>query len=226
MATYHIVYVTTKVKNRKKNEQYATFSKCENARRLMSVDRMAGKVKDFVLANSIDHYSAGSDYNGYGYSTWTHGYLLTPAKGRELQALIEGKKVEKKKEKTQEDIITAWAKRLDKLTGCGVDEAIEIANEKLAYKNEQIVELDNRQVRDGYSKRRQSLINQVSRANPLRRIKDADHAQAILGASHRHNSTCYEVALEHYRDEAKEGNIDHEDVRYLARVAARTNSWE
>ena len=92
MATYHIIYVTTKVKNRKKNEQYATFGKCENARQLMYVDRMAGKVKDFVLANSIDNYSAGRDYNGYGYSTWVHGYLLTPAKGRELQALIEGKK--------------------------------------------------------------------------------------------------------------------------------------
>ena len=221
MATYHIIYICTKVQKRKKNEQYYTFSKCENARQLMYVDRMAGKVKDFVLANSIDHYSAGRDYNGYGYSTWVHGYLLTPAKGRELQALIEGKKKIEKEVKTQDDIVNGWAKRLDKLTGCGVDEAVEIAKEKLEYQNEQIAALNDRQVKDGYSKRRQSLINQISRANPLRRIKNADHAQAILAASHRHNSTCYEVALEHYRDEAKWGNIDHEDVRSLARVAAR-----
>jgi len=45
-------------------------------------------------------------------------YLLTPAKFKELQALIEGKKAEKAKKpaKTQEDINKAWAKRLAMFT--------------------------------------------------------------------------------------------------------------
>lgn len=224
MATYHIIYVTTKVQNRKKNEVYGTFEKCQNARQFMYVDRMAGKIKDFILANSLENHSVGRNYNGYGYSTWIHVYLLTPAKGKELQAIIEGKKAEKvKKAKTKDDIIKAWAKRLDKLTGCGYDLAVDIANEKLEYQKDQADALIERQNRDRYSKRRQSLIDQILRANPLRRIESTDHALAILEASRRHNSTCYEVALEHYREEAQMGNIDHDDIREMAREAARTN---
>lgn len=225
MATYHTVYVTTKVQNRKKNEDYATFDKCANARKLMFIDRMAGKIKEFIMANCIEDWSVGRNYNGYGYSTWIHNYLLTPAKGKELQTLIEGKKAEKtKKAKSQDDVIKAWAKRLDKFTGIGIDAAIKIANEKLEYQQEQAEELIDRQMHEGYSKCRQSLINQVQRANPLRRIESYDHAQAIIAASHRHNNTCYEMALEHYREEAKWGNIDYEDVRIKAREASHTNN--
>jgi len=224
MATYHIIFVTTKVQNRKKNEEYGTFDKCENARQLMYVDRMAGKIKDFILGNCIEKDSHGIDYNGYGWGSWIHRYLLTPAKAKELQALIEGKKAEKAKNvKTKEDIIKAWAKRLDKFTGCGLDVAIGIANEKLEYQKEQTEELWERQ-QERYSERRQKLIKSIWRANPLRRIEDSDHAQRILAASHRHNSTCYEIALEHYREEAKWGNIDYEDVRSLAREAAANGS--
>ena len=225
MAAFHIVFVTTKVQNRKKNESYATFEKCKNARQFMYVDRMAGKVKEFVKANCLEDYSVGRDFNGYGYSTWIYGYLLTPSKAKELKAIIEGKKVERvKKAKTQDDIIKAWAKRLDKLTGIGVEEATEIAKEKLEYQREQVAELNERQARERYSKRRQSLINQVLRANPLRRIEGVDHAQAILSASHRHNNTCYEAALRHFREEAQMGNIDYDDVRPMAREAVRTDT--
>lgn len=186
---------------------------------------MAGKVKEFILENCIENDSHGIEYNGYGWGSWIHRYLLTNVNAKELQALIEGKKAEKAKNvKTKEDRIKSWAKRLDKLTGCGIDVAIEIANEKLEYQKEKADELEERQIKDRYSARRQKLINQIWRANPLRRIDDADHAQRILAASHRHNNTCYEMALEHYRDEAKFGNIEYEDVRALAREAAANDS--
>ena len=219
MGTYHFIYVTTKVQNRKKKESYFSFDNCDNARFAMQIERMAGKVKDFILDNHIERVKEGQDYNGYGWSSWVYRYLLTPSKLRELQNLINGRKAEKAKKPsmTTEDIIGAWARRLDKLTGCGYDTAVAIANEKLEYQKGQADELVERQ-NEHYSERRQKLINSIWRANPLRRIKDMDHARNILAASRRHNCTCYETALEHYREEAKRCNIDYKDVRSLARA--------
>ena len=220
MSTYHIIYVTTKVQNRKKNEHYFSFEKCENARWTMQIERMAGKVKDFIEENQLERVKQGQDYNGYGWSSWVYRYLLTPAKVKELQALIEEKKAEKAKKpvKTQEDINKAWAKRLAMFTGISIEKAMEIAEEKLQAQRDQAGVLIERQMHDRYSERRQKLINQIFRANPLRRIEDKDHAMAILAASYRHNCTDYDALLEENRWEAQMGNMDYDQVRSDARA--------
>ncbi len=219
MATYHIIYVTTKVQNRKKNEYYYSFEKCENAREVMTIDRMAGKVKDFITANCLEKKSHGEDYNGYGWSSWRHRYLLTPAKVKELQALIESKKAEKAKTaKTDKEKEEAWAKRLAKLTGVSIEMAKEIAIEKIKAKMEQWNKLNQRQFSRGYSVKRNRLMDAIERSNPLRYIKDKNHAMAILAASYRHNYTAYDVLLESNRWEAQEGNMDYEEVRSDARA--------
>lgn len=218
MATYHLIYVTTKVKNRKKNERYHSFEKCENARYTMQVERMAGKIKDFVEENVLEKAKEGSDYNGYGWSSWEYRYLLTPAKFKELQALIEGKRAEKAKKpaKTQEDINKAWAKRLAMFTCISIEKAMEIAWEKLKAQGNQIYKLQERQM-ERYSVRRQKLIDGICRSNPLRRIEDKNHAMAILAASYRHNNTDYDWLLEENRELAQMGYMDWEDVRSEAR---------
>lgn len=219
MATYHNIYVTTKVQNRKKNGCYMTFDKCKNAREVMSIDRMAGKVKDFVAKNCLEQKSQGEDYNGYGWSSWRHSYLLAPSKVKELQALIEGKKVEQaKRVKTDEEKEEAWAKRLAKLTGISIEKAKEIALEKINAKTDQWNQLNQRQFDRGYSVKRSRLMNAIDRSNPLRYIKDKDHAMAILAASYRHNCTAYDCLLDDNRFEAQLGNIDYEEVRSDARA--------
>jgi hypothetical protein len=196
-----------------------TFDKCKNAREVMSIDRMAGKVKDFIADNCLEQKSQGEDYNGYGWGSWRHCYLLAPAKVKELQALIEGKKAEKAKAtKTDEEKEEAWAKRLAKLTGISIERAREIALEKINAKTEQWNQLNQRQFNRGYSVKRSRLMNAIDRSNPLRYIKDKDHAMAILAASYRHNNTDYDGLLDENRWEAQMGNMDYEEVRSDARA--------
>ena len=219
MATYHNIYVTTKVQNRKKNESYMTFDKCKNAREVMSIDRMAGKVKDFIADNCLEQKSQGEDYNGYGWGSWRHSYLLAPSKVKELQALVDcNKSNQAKRVKTDEEKEEAWAKRLAKLTGISIEKAKEIALEKLNAKTEQWNQLCDRQFSRGYSVKRSRLMHAIDRSNPLRYIKDKDHAMAILAASYRHNCTDYDGLLEDNRWEAQMGNMDYEEVRSDARA--------
>ena len=56
----------------------------------------------------------------------------------------------------------------------------------------------------------------MERANPLRPIKDYEHAQAILAASDRHNNTDYEYKLEEGRELRARGECD--DVKEYARL--------
>ena len=96
---------------------------------------------------------------------------------------------------------------------------MQIAQEKIDYKIEQINMMEYRQSDERYSKKRQSLINQMERANPLRRIEDEDHAQRILNASERHNNTNYENELDNARELAELGEINRGEVREHARMA-------
>ena len=219
MATYHTIYVTTKVQNRKKNENYYDFEACHNAREVMEISRMAGKVKEFVHANAIEKKSYGADYNGYGWSSWYYNYLLTPAKAKGLQALIESKNAEKKPPKTEEQIVETWSKRLAKLAHITLEEAKDIAWEKLEAKEDQIDALCNRQYTRRYSTKRAALIRKIERSNPLRRIKDEYHAMNILAASYRHKYTDYDSKLDEYREQAEWGDIDYSEVKAMARGA-------
>ena len=218
MCNWHYIHVKTNVKNEKKGQVYYKFQACDKAREVMLINRMAGKIKEFVLANVIETRTYGDNYNGYGWEDHYFRYLLTPAKVKELQTLINGKKAAAKPPKTMEQIVEAWSKRLAKLTGITIEEAKEIAWEKLEAKQDQIDELLDRQESRRYSVKRESLIRKIERSNPLRRIEDEDHAMNILAASYRHNCTDYDNRLEEYRDQAAWGDMDYSEVKARARA--------
>lgn len=216
MSTYHYIHVKTNVKNLKKGQSYYYFKACANAREVMRVDRMAGKIKDYILSNVVETITYGDSFNGYGYESHYYRYLLTPTKVKELQAIIEGKKAESKPPKTEEEIIEAWSKRLAKLGRITLDEAKDIALEKLNAKTDQVNALIGRQA-ERASIRRSRLISKIIRSNPLRYIKDEQHAMNILAASYRHRHTDYDDRLEEYREQAAWGEIDYEEVKARAR---------
>lgn len=185
--------------------------------------RFAGKIKEFVEARQLANFGGGYDFNGYGYANYEYHYLLTKKDAATLQDIINGNKTKATTKKTDEEKKIAWAKRLAKLAGITIEEAAIIADEKLADKERQIELLSGRQCKYGYSVKRERLINSVKRTNPLRRISDEKHAHAILAASERHNNTTYELNLRLLQDAARNGLCDFEDVREMARAAAREN---
>jgi len=103
------------------------------------------------------------------------------------------------------------------LTGISFDDCEEIAEEKLDYKEAQIDKMDCLQC-ERYSQKRATLLRKMERENPLRRIKDKAHAEAIISAQTRHKSTNYEDKLEEGREMAKMGLLDRGDVKEYARI--------
>lgn len=142
------------------------------------------------------------------------------------EQLYEFKKLARaKSKKTPRKILTdaekqeQWCRRLVKLVGdptFTLAQARTIAQEKIDYKANQIYMMQDRQC-ENPSRQRGKLINKMERENPLRRIEDVEHAQAILAASHRHNNTNYESKLEEGRELASMGELDRADVRDFAR---------
>lgn len=129
--------------------------------------------------------------------------------------------------KTPEQIREEWAKRLVRLLPDEVtlEEALVIADEKLEYRRDEIQALEMRQ--NGYwSDEREKLIRKMKRENPLRRIKDVDHAENILAASERHNQTDYDKYLARARQLADEGIILRSEVKRQARMWAREDLEE
>lgn len=155
----------------------------------------------------------GSNYNGYGYKDKNKVYKLSIAEVRAYNRLTDS---EPKKPLTFDEKKERWAKRLSKLTEISLDQAMQIADEKIEYKQNQISLVQDKQY-DRYSTQRAKLIAKMERENPLRTIKDIDHARAILIASHRHNYTNYEVMLDEARELAMLGVIDRSEVRETAR---------
>lgn len=169
-----------------------------------------GAVKVFIDQNAKDIKESHWNWNGYGYADHEYIYILTPKKYDSLLDIIKGKttqKKEKKNEDSNKKIIT-WAKRLAKLTGLSLEEAIKIAFEKIEYKKEELQLLEERQS-EKYSIQRDKLIRKKERENPLRRIEDSFHADAILTASKRHKNTNYEHLLKEGRELVKMGVIDN-----------------
>jgi len=163
-------------------------------------------------------------YNAYGshyfYRT-TEKYieLNTPSISRKFNSLVAGKIKKAAPVLTEEEKTEKWVNRLAKLTGITHDEAVAIANEKENYKQDQInmmIERDNNSPY-GASVRRGKLIAKMERENPLRYIKNEEHAQNILAASERHNNSDYEDKLEEGRELAASGDIDRAEVKEYAR---------
>jgi len=172
---------------------------------------------NFCRTKKIKIYNPKGDWNGYGYERMP---MVAEATDEEAIAIASEKenyqKIKLKKIKLKKDYVEVWCARLCKLVGISLDEARSIASQKKEYQEKQIEELEDRQS-DRYSVHRQKIINSIERSNPLRRIVDVAHAQAILAASHRHQDTDYEDKLVECREEASWGIIDYSEVREEAR---------
>jgi hypothetical protein len=163
-------------------------------------------------------------YNGYGYEKLPlHVILEGVGDVRKFNAIKKELDGETKKVKTDDERKTEWCNRLAKLTGISIEEATMIAEEKVAYKEEQIWKMNDKNC-DNPSKERETLIRKMERENPLRRITDAAHANAILAAHDRHNNTDYEAQLDRARDLAEYGEIDRSEVKDFARINQRKAS--
>lgn len=159
-----------------------------------------GNVKMLNVCKKLNlHYAEIYEYNGYGYA------IADRIVSAENYAIIEANLKPVKAPKKEANPAETWAKRLVKfIEGLTIEEAMEIANEKIEYKNEKIEQMNDKQV-ERFSQKRATLIRQMERENPLRRITDADHAQSIIEASKRHNTTNYEALLEQARELRKYG---------------------
>lgn len=187
--------------------------------RFIKLERKAGKLSQLIDDVYDDIHEIHCGYNGYGYQHHHYYYIMSAYQFNKIRKMLISQS-NAKTDKKPIDKVAQWCNRLVKLTNITLDEAQQIADEKLAYQDECIAEVEKRQQKR-YSHQRSKLISKMKRENPLRRIVDADHAFAILSASRRHNNTNYDSLLEDYRDEVRIGNIDYADVRELARLNYR-----
>lgn len=226
MSKTHAIYVPTTGKNTKKFIEIAAFEKKTGKKlykKVVGGFRMAGKVAAFIRKNTIAVWREGYNYNGYGYQDHDYYYLMRPTDAKIVQEMLEERSRKHKEAPTYEQKKEAWCRRLAKLTGITVEVATEIAEEKLDAKKRQIDKLMDRQYNDHYSVRREKLINELIRSNPLRRIEDADHARSILAASVRHNFSNYDDLLEEASNKAAWGEINYSEVKDYARMNANYN---
>ena len=151
--------------------------------KIVIVPRMAGKIKEYINSINCKSYCIGTDWNGYGYANKTYYYEVNRKQLIHITEILNQKKKTVKNAvknalKTAEQKIENWCRRLCKLTSITMEKAKEIAKEKIDYKYQKINEMIERQT-EHYSVKRQSLINKMTKANPLRRIENVEHAQAI-----------------------------------------------
>jgi hypothetical protein len=154
------------------------------------------------------------EYNGYGYKKL--GKHLMPenfVKTKRALLKLETKIVKKKKPVNK---TLNWYKRLSKLTGISLEQAESIANEKVKYKHKKIQEMEEKQ-HESYSIKRQTLINKMIRENPLRYIKNKEHAEAIVIAHERHTNTNYEDKLFEAKLLVESGDLEPGKVKDYAR---------
>lgn len=172
-----------------------------------------GAQKRFLLNRKSDDIR--SNYNGYGYKDTTRCYTLSDSELAEYHSLLPTKKREKF-EICEEDRIATWARRLVKLTDISIEEATKIGQQKIKYHEDKIYDMKDRDI-ECPSKQRDRLIQKMERENPLRRIIDADHAQAILSAYNRHKKTDYEYQLEQAHEMEQFGELQKGSAREYAR---------
>ncbi len=178
------------------------------------------KLINLCKKNDMYIFNPRGEWNGYGYTKLPMSVKITSLaemrKFNKLKRELELSTSESKP-KTEEERISEWVNRLSKLTGISREEAEEIAEEKLEYKQNQISMLEERQY-ERYSVKRQKLINKIDHSNPLRYIKDKDHAMAILDASYRHNATDYERKLQILHEMEEMGIIKKGEAKEIAKT--------
>ncbi len=157
--------------------------------------------------------SITGEWNGYGYTS-SREVLATP-QSQAIYNSLQNYCKKPKKEKSEEEKIEAWAKRMQKLSGEDLYFCKKVAEEKIEYKEEKIEEMEERQS-ENYSTRRAALIRKMKRENPLRRLVDKEHAYAVLIASRRHAGN-YDNKLEQAHFLEKIGELEKGSAREWAR---------
>lgn len=189
--------------------------------------------QNIVKKLEIPYRKVYGEWNGYGYTILGRVIDLRNEEIsiREIIKLLKKfrkfysvKVKHSRKKLTHEEKVKTWVNRLVKLINTfnennsdslSFEDAFAIAEEKIKYKEEKINELVERQCQQ-YSFRREKLINQLSRRNPLRRIKDIHHARAILTAHDRHTNTNYDSLLKDARVLAICGEIEFNQIKDYA----------
>ena len=226
MGTYRRVFIPSKfssVENANKKHK-SRVSACEkngvvNVCVFDGTKSLLGKLKAFVEEKKVDYHTFGDNYNGYGYQDHYHDYYLNAKDGKAFIEMLDGKKKVVKKVKTWEDVRDAWARSLVRKSENAVtfEEAQQMAEEKVDYKNDRISAMISRQSERGDSVKRGKLIAKMERENPLRPIRDYDHALAIISASKRHNNTAYDNLLGEAHDMERYGDIEPGTAKEWAR---------
>lgn len=181
-----------------------------------------------VKKAGIETFHPQGDWNGFGYEQFPLVAKINSVGDQRKfnkikREVLELQKTEKKK--TMEEKIAAWARRLVRLYNSAiydedekitVEEAIEIAHEKLNYKTQKINEMIEREYDRGHSRKRYQLICKMERENPLRYIKDENHAISIVEAHDRHTSG-YDSDLEFAHELEETGKIEKGTAQDVAR---------
>lgn len=226
MGTYRQVFTATKfssVEKANKKQNSTISARMKDGTVYVCVfdgkTSLLGKLKKFVEEKKVDYHTFEDKYNGYGYQDHYHEYYLTNKDGKAFLELLNEKKKETKKAKTWEEIRDAWSRSLVRKSENAVsfEVAQAIAEEKMNYKDEKICDMLSRQSDRGFSIKRSRLIAKMERENPLRPIKDYDHAIAILAASKRHNQTYYDNLLDEAHEMERYGEIEPGTAKEWAR---------
>ena len=203
MGTYRRVFIPSKfssVENANKKHKSSVSAREKNGVVNVCVfdgtKALLGKMKAFVEEKKVDYHTFGDNYNGYGYQDHYHDYYLNA-----------------------KDVRDAWARSLVRKSENAVtfEEAQQMAEEKVDYKNDRISAMISRQFERGDSVKRGKLIAKMERENPLRPIKDYVHALAIIAASKRHNNTTYDNLLSEAHDMELYGDIEPGTAKEWAR---------
>jgi len=187
------------------------------------------KLINLVKSNNIEVYNPKGKWTGYGYEKLPLKAIIKDKKqenifkeSKKQSDIFKQKKEKKEKIYDEKEEIDKWAKRLSKLTGLSYEESVEIAKEKIEYKEDKINELYDKQSSQPYAtKSLDKIITKVEKDNPLKRIKSEEHARNILIAHNRHTKTNYEELLDEAKEKVKLGELNSSEVREYARTNYR-----
>lgn len=196
MSTYNYLYVPTKSTDPEKYKRVRVFEDAPGKplyKLVASGFRLSGKVSDYLREHALKWKEERSGWNGYGYTDTERNILVSVKDAKVVTQMLKKRASAPKPD--EDDLKEAWCRRLVRLTGISIETARRIADEKLNAKEGQVIELEERQRDRRYSVRRERLINKIRRENPLRWIRDEEHAMNILKASARHTHSDYDEQL-------------------------------
>ena len=210
-------------------EQIEKASKKRTAKKAIKLDLRANNIIKAI--NPEFSHDLTGEWNGYGY-TKLGKHLLSAHYAevkKELKKLLKKAVYGKwryKEEKTEEKI-QKWAERLAKLTLITLDEALDIAYEKIEFKVDKLFDSMNYECSGwkipAWKKKAERDYDRIAgiggdRSKALDRIEDEGHAQAILIASRRHNLSDYDEKLQEAKELLVSGELnDKVDIKDWAR---------